>query len=305
MNRTRSDFREGNVIITGGSSGIGKATAKLLAGEGANVFILARDQKKLDRALEEIRAEGRNQDQRYGAISADVTDYEEVESAIAAVVATNGPPDILINSAGTVHPGHFGDLPLSTFRHQMDVNFFGTLHTVKAVVPHMLTRGGGHIVNISSIGGVFGGFGYSAYGASKFAVCGFTEALRAELKPHNIAVSLVLPSDTETPQLREERKVRPLEMELISGTGKPENLERPGEFVAFWLAKSVLSDEGNPMSADQVASAIVNGIRERRYLIFPDAMLKVVYYLRGLLIPIANWAQDQLARAASRGQSKQ
>lgn len=292
--------KEKNVIITGGSSGIGKATAKLLASEGANVFILARGQGKLDQALLEIEAERVNPDQRFEAFSADVTSYAQVEAAIAAIAEANGPPDILINCAGMVYPGHFDQLPMSSFRDQMDLNYFGTLHMVKAVLPHMKKRGSGHIVNISSFGGVFGGFGYSAYGASKFAVCGFTEALRAELKPHNIAVSLTLPSDTETPQLEKERELRPREIELISGTGEAENLARPSEFIAYWLAKFVLSDNGDAMNPNQVARAILKGIKTRRYLIFPDTMLKIVYYLRGLLIPVANWAQDQLVEVARR-----
>lgn len=300
MRRKNSHFEDKNVIITGGSSGIGKATAELLAAEGANVFIVARDRDKLDRALQEIRDRGSAQDQRYGAFSADVTSYQEIEDVIAEIVEADGTPDILVNSAGIVYPGHFNELPLSTFRKQMDVNYFGTLHTAKAVAPCMMERGSGHIVNISSFGGVFGAFGYSAYAASKFAVCGFTETLRAELKPHGVAVSLVFPPDTDTPQLREEQKVRPLEIAIMSGTGKPARLEGPGEHIAFWLAKTVLSDNGDPMSADEVASAILRGLRGKRFLIFPDPLLKVAYYLRGLLVPVANWAQDRLATAARR-----
>ncbi len=300
MSKTDRRVRGKNVIITGGSSGIGKATAKMLARNGANVFIVARDKERLNQALEEIKAEGDDQDQRYGAFSADVTSWQEVESAIAHIVEAGGAPDIFINSAGIVYPGYFEELPLSEFKRQMDVNYFGTLHTVKAVLPHMMAQGGGHIVNISSFGGVFGAFGYTAYGASKFAVCGFTEALRAELRPHSITVSLVIPPDTDTPQLEGEQKIRPLETELMSGTGKPEKLNRLSEFIAFGLAKWVLSDNGDPMSPEQVAKAIVRGIQRRRYLIFPDAMLMVAYYLRGFLLPVANWAQDRLSEVARR-----
>ena len=300
MRKADRRFEGKNVLLTGGSSGIGKATAKLLAREGANVFIVARKQERLNRALQEIKAERINRDQRFGVFSADVTESEEVNATVRAIVEVGGSPDILINSAGTVYPGYFEKLPLSTFRHQMDVNYFGTLHTVKAVLPHMLDQESGHIVNISSIGGLFGGFGYSAYGASKFAVSGFTESLRTELKPHGIAVSLVLPPDTDTPQLREEKQVRPLEIDLVSGTGKPENLEGLSEVIAYWLAKTVLSDSGDPISAEAVAQAIVRGIRRGRYLIFPDASLRAVFYFRGLLFPLASWVQDTLATAARR-----
>ncbi len=300
MNRTDNYFKGKNVIITGGSSGIGKSTARLLARNGANIFILARDREKLNQAVEEVKAEGDSQNQQYRAFSADVTNWQEIEAAIADIVETGGAPHILINSAGIVRPGHVEELPLSTFKHQMDVNYFGTLHSVKAVLPYMIAQGEGHIVNISSFGGVFGAFGYSAYGASKFAVCGFTEALRAELQPHDIAVSLVIPPDTDTPQLEGEEKIRPLETKLMSGTGRPEKLERLSETIAYGLAKWVLSDNGDPMKPDRVAETIVRGIQRRRYLIFPDTMLMVAYYLRGFLLPVANWAQDQLSEVARR-----
>jgi 3-dehydrosphinganine reductase len=187
----------------------------------------------------------------------------------------------------------------------MDVNYFGTLHTVKAVLPHMMAQGKGHIVNVSSIGGVVGAFGYTAYGASKFAVYGFTEALRAEMKPHGIDVSLVLPADTDTPQLREEREIQPLEIKMISGAVKPEKFNRPSEFIAYWLTRWLLTDNGEPMSPDRVAAAIVKGIRRGNYLIIPDATLKTAFPLRGFIIPLGNWAQDQLAVVARRERGAQ
>jgi 3-dehydrosphinganine reductase len=182
----------------------------------------------------------------------------------------------------------------------MDVNYFGTLHTVRAVLPHMMAQGQGHIVNISSMGGVAGGFGYTAYAASKFAVYGFTEALRAEMKPHGIGVSLVLPADTDTPQLREERELQPLELKMITGAVRPKKLSRPSEFIAYWLTRWLLTDNGQPMSPDRVAQAIFEGVRRGNYLIIPDATLKIAFPLRGFIIPLGNWAQDKLAEIARR-----
>jgi 3-dehydrosphinganine reductase len=299
------DLKGKNVIITGGSSGIGKATAQLLSGEGANVFIMARSEERNHRALEEIRAEGSRPDQRCGTVCADVTKYEEVEAAVATIEEAEGAPDILINCAGMVYPGYFEQLPMSTFREQMETNYFGTLHTVKAVLPYMMAQKKGHIVNVASMGGVAGGFGYTAYAASKFAVYGFTEALRAEMKPHGISVSLVLPPDTDTPQLRKEREIQPLELKMITGGVKPKKLNRPSEFIAYWLTRWLLTDNGKPMSADSVAAAIVKGIRRESYLIIPDATLKIAFPLRGLVIPLGNWAQDQLAAVARRERGAQ
>ncbi|MGD9002525.1 MAG: SDR family oxidoreductase, partial [Anaerolineae bacterium] len=279
------DFKGKNVIITGGSSGIGKATARLLSREGANVFIMARDAGKLERALEEIRASGGNPGPQCGAFCADVSTYEEVEAAVAAIEEAGGAPDILINCAGMVYPGYFEELPLSTFREQMNTNYFGMLHTVKAVLPHMMAQGSGHIVNVSSMGGVVGAFGYTAYAPSKFAVCGFTEALRAEMKPYGIKVSLVLPADTDTPQLRQEREIQPLELKMITAGVQPQRLKRPSEFIAYWLTKWLLTDNGQAMSPDQVAASMVRGIRRGRFLIFPNTTLTLAYHLRGFVIP--------------------
>ena len=300
MRKADAYFEGKNVIITGGSSGIGRATAKLLSGEGANVFVIARDQRKLAWALEDMKAKERNPDQQNGAFSADVTEYQKIEDAVAAIEEVSGACDILINCAGIVYPGYFEELPLSTFREQMNVNYFGTLHAVRAVVPRMMTRRDGHIVNVASMGGVVGGFGYTAYAASKFAVFGFTEALRAEMKPHGIRVSLVLPPDTDTPQLRQERELQPLELKMITGAVKPKAFERLSERIAYWLTRWLLTDNGKPMSPDRVAAAIVRGIRRGGFLIFPDAKLRLAYRLRGFVIPLGNWAQDQLAAVARR-----
>jgi 3-dehydrosphinganine reductase len=299
MSKTDRRVRGKNIIITGGSSGIGKATAKLLAEHGANVFILARDREKLNQALEEIKAEGGDQNQRYGAFSADVTSWQEVESTIADIVEAGGAPDILINSAGIVHPGYFEELPLSAFRKQIDVNYLGTLHCVKAVLPYMTARKSGHIVNISSIAGFLGIFGYTAYSASKFAVRGFTEALRIELKPHNITVSMVIPNDTDTPQLEDDRDLQPLETKITEGMVKPENIGRRRDLIVYRLVKLV-TDGGKPAAPEEVAAGIIRGIRRGRYLIASDPLFGLVYHFRGMIVPLANWAFDQLVPLARR-----
>ena len=294
------DFKGKTAIVTGGSSGIGKATARLLAREKANVCIIARDQQRLDQALEEIRQEGASPGQEFRSFAVNVADYDQVEAVLAMIQEAGGGVDILINCAGMVHPGYVEELPLSTFREQMDVNFFGTVHTVKAVLPHMMAQRKGYIVNVSSVGGVAGGFGYTAYGASKFAVYGFTEALRVEMKPYGIKVSLVLPADTDTPQLQHEREIQPLEIKYISAAARPQQLNRPTEFIAHWLTRWLLTDDGKPMSADRVAAAILKGIRRGDFLVIPDATLRAVFPLRGFFIPLANWAQDRLTVVARR-----
>jgi len=293
------DIKAKNVVITGGSSGIGKATARLLARHGANVFIVARNRQRLDDALLEIGAERVAEEQQFDAFAADVTDYEDVASAIEAIAKTYGGIEVLVNSAGIARPGYFHELPLSVFTDQIETNYLGTVYATRAVVPEMIARRGGYIVNISSVAGVLGVFGYTAYGASKFAVRGLSEALRIELKPHNIGVSVVIPSDTDTPQLSEERSFQPLETKISEGILKPEKLQGPAEFLAYWLVR-IMNDGGDPLDVEQVAKAIVQGIRKEQYLIVPDRTLRVAYHLRGLMVPLANWAFDRLVTVARR-----
>jgi len=288
-----------HAVVTGGSSGIGKATARLLAREGADVTIVARNRQRLDQALREIDDERLHRSQRLEARAADVTSYDEIASAVESVSNTTGDPDILINSAGIARPGYFHDLPLADFRQQMDTNYLGTLYATRAAVRPMMSRGGGHVVNVSSVAGVIGVFGYTAYGASKFAVLGLSEALRIELKPHGIGVSVVIPNDTDTPQLEEERALQPLETKITEGIVKPEGLQRPSEYLAYWLVR-LMNDAGSPLDADDVAKAIIRGIRKEKYLIIPDPTFSIAYHFRGLLVPLASWAFDQLVPVARR-----
>jgi 3-dehydrosphinganine reductase len=267
------NFEGANAIITGGSSGIGKATAKLLARRGANVFLIARDDAKLQQALQEIEAERANLHQQVGISSADVRDYQAVEAAVGAIAEASGGPHILITSAGITHPGYFEELPLSVFQEIIDTNYFGTLHAVKAVVPYMIAQRGGHIVTVSSVAGFMGVFGYTAYGASKFAVRGLSEALRSELKPYNIHVAVLIPPDTETPQLWEENKIKPRETELIAGTIKP-------------------------MLPERVAQELLAGIERGKYLIMPGLETKLLHRLKGVSASLINWYTDRAVTKA-------
>ena len=132
---------------------------------------------------------------------------------------------MLVTSAGSSHPGYFEQLDDAVFREQMDVDYFGTLHAVRAVVPSMIERGRGHLVTISSTAGLIGVFGYSAYGPAKYAVRGLAETLRPELAPHGIVVACVYPPDTRTPGFDAENELKPAETERISAAIKPREAE--------------------------------------------------------------------------------
>ena len=154
MFQSLKNFSGQHALITGGSSGIGKAVAKLLAQQGANISIIARDLTKLETAKQEISAEIIDSQQKILAIAADVTQVKALEIAIQQAIAELGCPQILITSAGVAIPGYFEELSLATFEKTMAVNYFGSLYAIKAVLPKMLAARKGSIILISSGAGL-------------------------------------------------------------------------------------------------------------------------------------------------------
>lgn len=271
------DFKDRHVLITGGSSGIGLATARLFAERGAHIWLVARNLARLQEAQDQVMTCRVSPNQRVEIISVDVTDAAHVSRALAQLTELAGAPDIVINSAGVAHPGYFQELDLAIFREAMEINYFGTLHVIKAVVPGMIERRSGCIVNICSVAGLLGVFGYSAYGPSKYAVRGLSDVLRAELRPYGIRVSIVYPPDTDTPQLSYENQFKPPETRALAG--------------------------GVMLSPETVACSILDGIARRRYTITPGLEATMVYRLTRLLgdlqHPIMDWLIARAQRAPS------
>ena len=245
-------FRDRHAIVTGGSSGIGLAIVRRLVEEGARVSVIALDDGYMA-ALAAGPPQGRHP---VHLTAADVADRSQVETAIAGCIETHGSCDILITSAGIVRPGYFEDLPVEEFEREMAVNYFGTLYSIKAVVPGMLARSRGSIVCISSAAGLLGVFGYSAYGPTKYAVRGLCDIIRNELRPHGIAVSSVFPSDVDTPQLAGEEPLKPDELRAVSGTIKP-------------------------ISPERVAAAVLKGIKRRSAVVYPELQTRAVARISG------------------------
>jgi 3-dehydrosphinganine reductase len=167
--------------------------------------------------------------QRLSTHSVDVTDYASTCRRFESILEHEGPPDFLINSAGGARPGFLEDLEMSDIREMMELNYFGTVNAIKAVFPAMRRAGKGHIVNVSSMAGYLGLFGYTGYCASKYAVIGFSEALRHEIKPFGIYVSVLCPPNTRTPGLERENQNKPkevLKMEEKAKTADPQSIAR-------------------------------------------------------------------------------
>lgn len=249
-----------NVLITGGSSGIGLSLAKKYVSKGLNVWILGRSKEKLIQSLNVLENHRISNEQKIDIIQADVSDSKALNSSIEKIIIDIGSFYLLINSAGAAHPGVFNELPLDIFRSMMEVNYFGTLNTIKAVLPAMIENKRGHIVNISSIAGFLGIYGYTAYSASKFAVRGFSDCLRSELRPLGIDVSIVFPPDTQTPQLEYENQYKPEITKMIAGNA-------------------------GISSPDFVADAIISGVENRKYIIIPGIEGKIIFHLNNFLGP--------------------
>ena len=254
-----------HVIITGGSSGIGLAVASIYAARGARLSLVARSRDLLEQAAQKLVAEHGLEAGAVRIEAADVTKGEEIEAAILRCVETFGPCDVLVTSAGVVEPAPFEAMQGAAFQRQMETNFSGTVHAVRAVYPDMKERRSGHILMVSSGAGLNG---YTAYCASKFALGGFAQALRSEARVHNVGISICFPPDTVTPQFTRELAARPQEASLIMGTVRP------------WTAEAV-------------ARKIVDGIDRRRFEIYFGAILYLLGRFGPAVRPFLNWWFDR------------
>lgn len=214
------------VYITGGSSGIGLALAKQLAREGASLVIIARNQEKLDAAEKELTqliAPG----QKVVTAALDVGDFTMLKENMDDLCRNYGVPDLLITSAGIGNAKTFLDTSAEEADQMMRINYAGTRDTIKCVLPHMLESGAGKILMVSSMAGLLGVYGYSAYSATKHALMGFAASLRAEMAQSAIQVSVICPSETETPILEMEKDTLPeatRRIKDLTGRFQPEDV---------------------------------------------------------------------------------
>ena len=185
----QQDLTGRTAVVTGGSSGLGRATALALAKAGADVAVLARGSTELDDTAAQVRSEGR----RATAVVVDLADARAVEQAAAQVLDELGGIDVLVNAAGTDVPGPVAELDVESWDRVLDVNLRASFLLARAAWPHMVAAGGGTIINISSVAGRRGWANASAYCAAKFGLTGFTQALAAEGKPHGIRACVVFP----------------------------------------------------------------------------------------------------------------
>ncbi|MCS3797810.1 3-ketoacyl-ACP reductase [Niastella sp. OAS944] len=214
-------------LVTGAGKGIGKAIAIALANEGVNVGLIARTEKDVKAVADEVSKLG----VKSAFATADVSNRAGVEAAVEKLNKELGNVDILINNAGTATFGNFLALEPEVWEQQIKVNVFGVYYTTRAVLPQMIERKTGDIVNISSTAGKTGSAVTSAYAASKFAVFGLSESLMQEVRKHNIRVTALAPSTVVTDLANSANLV----------TGDPERVMHPEDFAELIIAQLKLN----------------------------------------------------------------
>lgn len=189
-----NDLKHKKAIITGGSRGLGKATAIAFAKEGIDIAITGRNEEKLKETVAELETFGVKA--MYSVF--DVGNYEDVRSNIKNIVKTLGTVDILVNNAGIAAIGSFNDMEVEQWGQIIQTNVMGMYYVTKEVLPCLLDKNEGDIVNVSSTAGLNGNANISAYSASKFAVIGMSESLMKEVRKNNIRVNTLTPSTIES-----------------------------------------------------------------------------------------------------------
>lgn len=212
------NLKDKKAIITGGGRGLGRATAIQLAQLGVHIAITGRNEANLKNTVEEIESYGVNA----VYVTFDISNEQEVQDGISRAIEALGGVDILINNAGIAAFGSFLEMDSTTWVQMIQTNVIGMYYVSKAVLPHLIAKQQGDIINVSSTAGINGNAGTSAYSASKFAVIGLSESLMKEVRKHNIRVVTLTPSTIAS------------DMSLSLGItdGNPEKVMQPEDFAA-------------------------------------------------------------------------
>ena len=218
-----SNLKNKKAIITGGGRGLGKATAIAFAKEGIDVAITGRTESVLKETVSEL--------EKYGIKAMysvfDVGNYEDVKNNIKKTIDALGGIDILVNNAGICTVGSFNDMPVEEWSVMIQVNVMGMYYVTKEVLPHLIAKNKGDIINISSTAGLNGNPNISGYSASKFAVIGMSESLMKEVRKNNIRVNTLTPSTIETDMT--------LGLNMME-KGSVENVLQPEDFAELIVA---------------------------------------------------------------------
>ncbi|WP_233897411.1 3-ketoacyl-ACP reductase [Tenacibaculum piscium] len=220
------DLTNKKAIITGGSRGLGKATAIAFAQKGIQVAITGRNEKRLQETVAELKTY--NVEATYAIF--DVGNYEQVQQGIKEIIATFGTVDILVNNAGIAAFGTFNEMKVSDWSQIIQTNLMGMYYVTKEVLPYLIEKNQGDIINIASTAGLSGNATTSAYSASKFAVIGMSESLMKEVRKNNIRVCTLTPSTIASD----------MSLELGITDGNVEKVLQPEDFAELIIAGLML-----------------------------------------------------------------
>ncbi len=250
------------ILITGASSGIGAATARLFGREGYQVILAARRVAKLTALASEIEEQGGTA----LPVPADVSQLDQIENLVTTSLSEFGKIDILLNNAGFGRMNALEKMdPVRDIELQLRVNLFGVIQMTRAVLPHLLTQKSGHIINMASIAGLIAPQRYSVYAASKFGVRGFTDGLRREVRSKGLSVSAIYPGGVIT--------------EFVTHTGLDPNRKIK---TPQWLS----------LTAEDVAATVLSvAKRPRRMVVIPRLMWPSVWFSR-FFPGVVDWGMD-------------
>ena len=216
------ELKNKKAIITGGSRGLGKATAIAFANLGIDIAITGRNEEKLKETVSELKTLGVNV--FYELF--DVGNYEEVKVGIKNCISNLGTVDILVNNAGIAAFGSFTEMEISVWEKIIQTNVLGMYYVTKEVLPYLIDKNEGDIINVASTAGLNGNANVSAYSASKFAVIGLSESLMKEVRKNNIRVNTLTPSTIASD----------MALELGITDGNPEKVLQPEDFAQLIVA---------------------------------------------------------------------
>lgn len=236
-----------NVLITGGSSGIGLAIAYRFAKQGDDLFLVSRNFVKLEKARKSIKSK---HDVKVSTYACDVSKYDNIKEVVNEIEKDHQ-LDYLICSAGRMLCGKIDQIDVFGHRKIMDINYFGVLNTCKAIIPVMKKRKSGKIGIVSSVAGFVSAIGYGGYAPGKFALTGLAECLRMEASDYGIQITIIYPPDTDTPLLKWERNHT-----------LPECL--------------ALSKNANVISPSVVAKKLVRGMKKNQFEVYCNFQSKMI-----------------------------
>jgi short-subunit dehydrogenase len=250
------DLNGKNVVVTGGSYGIGEEIARALLKEGANVFTIARNKEKLDASIEGLQKDARANRTAKG-YAGDVGDWPVISKVIEQIASENGGIDAVINNAGIYIPDYFEKQDVEVFERTDRTNYLGSVFTTKAALPYLLKNKKSAVVFVSSAAGLKGIFGYASYSPTKAAVLSLAEAISQELKDKGLQVTVLCPPDTETPGHAAELKIRPKECDA-------------------------LSESAGLMTSAEIAEIFVAGFKKGKFMVIGGFDTKLLYRLNGI-----------------------